>query len=155
MTTVTQRQAVYNAISSIKTVDETTQTVLTKDESLKVKAILVEGFTNGEIAIDPTYNMSKINTYASGLISNWIKKDSRLNGGVKFQIKNPGSRAGSTDKSVAALKALLKQIGENHEKTAEVKEAIAKRVAEIKPGKAKPTIDAELLPEDLRVLLNS
>jgi len=45
---------------------------------------------------------AKLRSYCSGLQSNWLRKDTRLNGGVKYVAKNPGSRAGSTDPKALA-----------------------------------------------------
>src|SRR5665213_1962213 len=47
--------------------------------------------------------------YVPGMVSNWIRKDLRLNGGEKYETKNPGSRAGQGDDQLKNLKALKAQ----------------------------------------------
>lgn len=153
-----QGQAVFNTLTSLYLEQNGTaftneSPMTSKDFDLaKAKAILVEGFTKGEIDISPDFDMTKITSYVGGLINNWMRKDLKLNGNVKYEAKNPGSRAGSGDKQAAALKALMKQIGEKHEKYTEVKAAYEARLAEIKP-KSQVQIDANLLPDDLKFLV--
>jgi hypothetical protein len=87
----------------------------------------------------------------SGLQSNWLRKDKRLNGGVKYQAQNPGSRVGSTDPQVKALRALIKTQSDEI-KIAEIQSFIDKRLAEIKPNKS-VTIDVNALPAELQHLV--
>jgi hypothetical protein len=96
----------------------------------------------------------KMRVYASGLVNNWFRKDKRLNGGVKHEAANPGSRAGSGDEQLKALKAFRATKTD----AAELKlidEAIATRKAEIAQTKAVVLTDEQiaLIPESLRSLL--
>ena len=50
--------------------------------------------------------IEKMRSYASGLVNNWFRKDIRLNGGMKYEVKNPGSRQGAGDQQLKALKTL-------------------------------------------------
>ena len=98
---------------------------------------------------------AKIKTYTNGLVSNWLRKDTRLNGGVKHQIKNPGSRAGSGDEVIKNLKRLASTLS-NPEQLAAVQAEIDKRLAQLKAEKAKNVeIDMSLIPVDLQHLINS
>jgi len=125
-----------------------------------VQAILCEGFRGGTIEFEATpsnkeklANPSKLSAYVSGLISNWVRKDTRLNGGDKYVAKNPGSRTGQSDEQMKTLRALKKQFA-GTDKEALVDAQIEKRKAEIAAAKTKTValtpeqIDA--LPADVR-----
>jgi hypothetical protein len=161
-----QREATYNAIVTVLSNSNVTfqsgsdvKSVLTSEHKKKVKEILMTGFKNGTIASTPDFISTKMSSdselskYCSGLISNWIKKDSRLNGNTKYQVVNKGLRAGSGDSQVKELRKLLKATsGTDAEQ--EVTEALNARLAQIKATKS-PTsqIDIDSLPENLRHLV--
>lgn len=95
----------------------------------------------------------KFKTYTIGLVNNWLRKDTRLNGGEKYVTKNPGSRAGTGDQTIKALRA-LKSTLTDADQIKLVDEEIAKRVKEIEAEKAKSvTINVEALPEAFRHLV--
>lgn len=166
MSTTTQKEATYNAIKSVLKVNNVSfedgqdvSELLTTDLKKEVRSVLFEGFRAGEIAQSDTFisntlhDNSALNRYCTGLISNWTKKDRRLNGGVKHIIKNPGSRAGQGDEQVKELRKLLKQVA-GTKAEAQVKEALDARLAEVKASKAtKVEINVEALPENLRHLV--
>jgi hypothetical protein len=85
------------------------------------------------------------------LVSNWQRKDTRLNGGDKYETKNPGSRTGSQDEQVKAMRNLLKTQTDPAIK-AQIQKAIEERLAEIKP-ESKVEINVEALPEHFRHLV--
>ena len=94
--------------------------------------------------------------YVSGLVNNWVRKNKEFNCGNTYAAKNPGSRAGSTDPQMKALKTLLSQLGEDDATAiAEVKSAIEARKAEIKPATAVKPINVDALPEHLKGLVTS
>ena len=86
------------------------------------------------------------------MVSNWIRKDLRLNGGEKYETKNPGSRAGQGDDQLKNLKALKAQ---HPEHATEIDVEIAKRVAELGLAKKKNTVTVDLdkIPAELRAQL--
>jgi len=97
-----------------------------------------------------------LRNYVTGLITNWFNKDPQLNGGSKYQAKNPGSRAGSSDaqlKEMRLLKKHLETIG-NTEGIARVEEAIQARIAELRTEKAPtlPEVSTDNLPDFLKDL---
>lgn len=125
----------------------------TKEQRAQVNNILLEGFRSGKVGYDGDFNALEEKdqkSYVSGLQSNWLRKDRRLNGNVEYQPKNPGSRAGSNDASIKAMRALLETKSDPTEK-AEIQSFIDKRLAEIKPSKT-VTINVDDLPEELRYL---
>ena len=70
-----------------------------------------------------------------------------MNGGVQYTAKNPGSRAGSGDQALRALRALFSTLTTDEDKV-EVQGYIDARIAELNVAKA-PTIDFSVLPADL------
>jgi hypothetical protein len=139
MSKQTQREAVYNAVSGVLSeagikVEGDVSTHMTRELRSQVNNILFEAFRKGTIALDKEFTDSELKSYVSGLQSNWLRKDKRLNGGVAYVVQNPGSRAGSGD-------------GEK----AEVQSHIDTRLGEIKASKAKTSksIDYSALPTEL------
>ena len=159
MSKMNQKEATFNAIvtvlknAGIEFVENVTvaKSVMSKEHRAQVNAILFAGFREGKIEIDePKSDDSDLKQYVSGLQSNWLNKDKRLNGGVQYAAKNPGSRSGSTDPQVKALKALLAQTQDTEGK-AEIQGYLDARLKAIGVSKAKETVvDFSALPEALR-----
>ena len=161
-----QRTATYNAIKSVLELygvsfkdKMDTQEVLTSEMKKEIKTILFEGFRSGSISYKPAFastklnNDSELNKYCGGLVSNWTKKDRRLNGDVKYVVKNPGSRAGQGDEQVRELRKLLKTVA-GTDAEAEVQKTLNARVAEVKATKTPAvTINVDALPEHLKHLV--
>jgi hypothetical protein len=165
-----QREATFQAITTVLsnsgvnfTSGEDVKSVLTSEHKKKVREILVSGLKDGSITSTPEF-MSKMSTdtdlskYTSGLISNWIKKDPRLNGNKKHQSSGGNSssnRVGNSDSQVKELKKLLKAtVGTDSEQ--EVAEALNARINELKVNKtsrAKSSISVESIPENLQHLV--
>lgn len=156
-----QKEAVFSAVCSVLNQDSFDEAVeLTKEERATVIEIVTQGFANGEVelseAAQSKYDSdSKLKTYTNGLVSNWLRKDKRLNGGVKHTIKNPGSRAGAGDAILKNLK-LFKSTLTDAEHIAAVDQEIEKRMEQLKAERAKKVeIDMTLIPADLQDLVNS
>ena len=156
MSKVTQKEAVFNAVTSvlnesnIEVSDGTDiNTLMNKELRSQVNAILFEGFRNETVELDKEFTDSDLKGYVSGLQSNWLRKDKRLNGGTQYVAKNPGSRVGSSDPSLKAMRTLLSTLTSETDKV-EVQAAIDNRIAEIQISKVKAvSIDASVLPADL------
>ena len=160
-----QKDAIYVAVTNVLSDNGVhfedgmnASELLTKEFRQSVHGIIAEGFTSNDIEFADTpanqaklADETKLSSYVSGLISNWLRKDTRLNGGVVYQPKNPGSRIGSTDPQLKALRGLLKQFeGTNADKAAKIQEQIDARVSEIQVDRAKKVdIDYSALPEGL------
>lgn len=142
--TMSQKEAVFSAISAVLAEagiplneGESISPVFTRELRAQVTNILVEGFNAGTIVLDkPFATDGELRTYCSGLQSNWLRKDSRLNGGIAYKAKNPGSRAGSGDASLKAMRLLLAGVTDTAERQ-EIQTFIDSRVAEVKV-KSKP-----------------
>jgi hypothetical protein len=156
MSKMSQKEAVFQAVNSVLkesgiSVEEGTNvnTHMTKELRAQVNSILFEGFKSGSIEIEREFSDSDLKAYVSGLQSNWLRKDKRLNGGTSYIAKNPGSRVGSSDPQLKAMRTLLSTLTTEEEK-AEVQGYIDARVQEINASKAKKvTIDYNSLPADL------
>jgi hypothetical protein len=143
---VSQKQAVFSAVTNVCSPNDDGSFTPTKEQRAQVNLILFEGFKAGTIECEREYTDSELKAYVSGLQSNWLRKDKTLNGGVQYVAKNPGSRAGSTDPQIKAMRLLLSTKSEPSER-AEIQAFIDKRVAEIKPAKS-----TELTAEQIAVL---
>lgn len=168
-----QKEATYNAVISafenagISFEDgQNAKESLTTEMRSEVRDTLFTQFRNGDVSYSEEFAATKLNDdselkkYVAGLLSNWLKKDRRLNGDVKYQIQNPGSRAGQGDDQVKALRQLIKQLsstGPNTEGLAEAKEALSARQAELAANKAVKNnpINVDAIPEGLRHLVKT
>jgi hypothetical protein len=155
-----QKEAVFTAITSVLSdsgikVEESQNVapLLTREIRGRVTNILVEGFRSGTVSLDkPFESDSDLRTYCSGLTSNWLRKDTRLNGGMKYIAKNPGSRVGSSDASLTAMRNLLKQQSDPAVR-ADIQSHIDARVDSIKASrKPAKTVNVADLPAELQYL---
>lgn len=144
MKVMSQRAAVFAAICSVTGQESfDTQVVLSDEQRGAVMDILCEGFKSKSIELADTESNreklasnSELRKYVSGLVSNWLRKDENLNGGVKYTPKNPGSRAGQGDEQIKNLKALRATFHSDPAKQALIDKAIEKRQNEIAAEKA-------------------
>lgn len=131
--------------------------VLTDEDRAKVRQLIVAGFKAGhiEMAADSKEKYMSddkaLANYTSGLVNNWIRKAPEFNGGSKYQAKNPGARAGSTDEQIAEMTKLLKSTNDPKVKQT-IQSEIDKRKAELFYAK-QPQIDSSKLPASLRHLV--
>jgi hypothetical protein len=129
--------------------------VLTKSDKDQAVALISKGFLAGQIDMsqegkDKYFGDEKeLKKYVVGLVNNWVRKATEFNGSIKYEIKNKGSRTGSGDEQIKALKELLKQTTDS-EVRAEIQAAINDRTEEIKP---KTEINIDALPVHLRHLV--
>lgn len=156
---VSQKAGVFAAVCLVLGEDNVNRLVeLTKDQRKQVIGFVTDGIMDGEIEFSAEAKVKyatrdDVLGYVNGMVSNWLRKDLRLNGGSKYETKNPGSRAGSGDEVLKNLKALKTTLTDESHKKA-VDEEIAKRTAEIAATKSKTvTIDLDKIPEGLRHLI--
>lgn len=156
-----QKEAVFNATSSIINLEAGVRVldVITDAQNAHVVEIVAAGIANGEVDFS-TEARAKYNTpdlikkYVIGMVNNWYRKDTRLNGGSKYEAKNPGSR--STDPVVKTLRQLLKtdKVTNDPEAKAAIEAEIEQRLADSKPKQVKEaTIDMTLVPEHIANLV--
>ena len=146
---VSQKEAVFNAVTNVcGSASDGSALNPSRDERSQISTILFEGFRSGSVQLDREFNDTELKNYISGLMSNWLRKDKRLNGNVTYVAKNPGSRQGSGDEQLKALRALMSSLTDEADR-AEVQAHIDARVAELSAAK-KMSINFNALPIELR-----
>jgi len=154
---LTQKEVVYNAVLSIMGSDFKVGMNCGEwfksrpDAKAKLHATVLEAFSSGSCGIKNAQDDMKV--YVSGLISNHLKKDVRINGGEKYTAKNPGSRAGIVDPQVREARRLLKTLEEGSKGYARTEAFINARISELKASKLADCIDTDALPEELKDLV--
>jgi hypothetical protein len=154
---LSQKDAVFNAIQSVfsqagKSIDG--KISLTKEERATVTQIVTAGIEEGSVSFSDESRVkypttADVKGYVSGMVGNWLTKDKRLNGGSKYQAKNPGSRTGQGDDVMRNLKALRDQLT-NSEHIEAVEEKIKERTNELNAAKTKKVeVDFSQIPADL------
>jgi hypothetical protein len=128
---------------------------LTSDDKSKIVSMICQGFIDGRVEMSQEgkdkylSNPTELRKYTVGLLNNWMRKAPELNQGFAYQVKNPGSRKGSGDETLKALRELFKITTDATVKS-EIQAAIDERLNEIKP---KVEINLSALPEHLRHLV--
>lgn len=152
---MSQKEIVYNAITSLVEIEDHS-VELTKEQKTKVMDIVaVELRKQGQISeeADAKYPGEDLRKkYVPGLVNNWMRKDTRINGGSKYVAKNPGSRAGCGDEKLKEMKKLEKQFEATGDETRLdiIRTAIEARKKQLAAEKAKQVaIDLSVLPSDL------
>lgn len=148
---MTQGEAVFQAVRAVfpeGKVPPTTE--WNSEQKEKVHTAILQMFQAGLVSKNSGgSDEATLMKYIPGLTNNWVRKDTRLNGGTQYVPKNPGSRTGSGDEKLKNLKALLSLVTDPEAKQA-VQEEINKRQAELKP---KLVVDISKIPESLRHLV--
>lgn len=155
-----QKEAVFNAIVELFGHDGQSAFEATKEQRAQIIEMVTTGISNGTVEFSADAKAkydteAKVKGYVSGMVSNWLRKDTRLNGGEKYVTKNPGSRAGAGDEVLKNLKAFKTTLGDDEAAIAAVDAEIEKRQAFLKSQKQKEVkINIDLLPEELKHLVN-
>lgn len=159
MSNLTQRESVFQAICEVLGFDGfDTVVMLSKDDKAKVNTIVTDAIMAKVVDFSDEARIKystadKVSGYVNGMITNWLKKDPRLNGGVKYVAKNPGSRAGQGDSTLKELKKLMTIVSDADQRVA-IEAAIETRKSEIATEKAKTvTLDLTKIPDDLKAKL--
>ena len=156
---LSQGAAVYAAVIQVLgTIEGNVGEALTKVQRTEVNQIVCGFFRDGTTGFRPSEandaklrDDSKLGAYVSGLVSNWIRKDKRLNGGVQYVAKSTGNRGDATLKNLRLLLGNYEVDTEEHQAVAE---AIEAREAELATSRAKQvTPDMSKIPADLKATL--
>lgn len=150
MVKMNQKEAVFQAVINVTGFEGEGICTPSKEQRAMISQILVQGFKSESIELDRAYSETELKSYVSGLLSNWLRKDKRLNGGTQYVAKNPGSRAGASDPTLKAMRALLSTLTPGTSDYSEVESEISKHVATIQAAKQTKVIDFNALPEALR-----
>lgn len=159
MAKYSQKEAVYLAISSFmqendRQFDNGDKLDLSSEDRKTIVTMIVAAIDIGDMefsveAAAKHNTPEKIRNYSTGLLSNWLRKDERLNGGAKHSIKNPGSRIGQDDDVVKTLKQLKKELT-NIREIAAVDGEIEARLEWLRNEKQKSVlIDKSSIPKHL------
>jgi hypothetical protein len=148
---VTQKEAVFQAVVNVCGTQDGAYTP-SREQRAQINSILFEGFRAGTIQLEREFNDTELKAYVSGLQSNWLRKDKRLNGNTTYVAKNPGTRQGSGDAQLKAMRALISTLTDQSDKD-EVQKHIDARIAELSKAKVKH-IDFSALPADLAAKFN-
>lgn len=148
---MTQNEAVYMAVLGV--VGDVDGKITPNEAQLKeVYAAMMTSFKAGQWTKNSGgQEEAAVLKYIPGLVNNHLRKDLRLNGGTKYETKRPGSRSGSGDESVKAMRTLLSVTSDPAAKQ-QIQAAIDERIASLKP---KTEIKVDALPEALRHLVPS
>ena len=142
-----QKEAVYVAYTtalSDRNIDFTTPANLAPEVLSAVRKDMREniasGIVDGSISCEkPEYraDLKAAGTYASGLVSNWFKKDTRLTGGVKYEAQTTRGPV-TRDEKLKALKSakLAAESANDMELLTKIESLHASRVAELESEKA-------------------
>jgi hypothetical protein len=154
-----QNDAVFGAVCAVLGNDKFEQAVeLTKEQRDTVVSIVVDGIVNGTVDFSAEAKAkydtpAKVKSYTTGMVSNHLRKDKRLNGNIKYEIQKPGSRAGQGDDQLKAMRALRSKLSDP-EQIALVDAEIAARTEAIRAAKVKTVeINISSIPEHLRHLV--
>jgi hypothetical protein len=130
--------------------------LMTENDRSKTVDMICKGFLEGEVEMSDEGKAkyftqpTELRKYVVGLVNNWLRKAPELNGGQKYQVKNPGSRAGSGNETIKALKQLL-TITDDQDARRAIEAEIASQLETIKP---KVEINFDAIPAHLRHLLD-
>ena len=122
MAKYSQKEAVYTAVTSYLTdkgrsLDDV---ILSSEDRKTIVTMLVRTIEVGDVemsieAANKYDTADKIRGYSIGLLSNWLRKDARLNGGKKHKKKNPSIKLGQDDEVIKDLKSIRKLLTQKHE----------------------------------------
>lgn len=146
---ITQGEAVFQAVFEVVGGNIDGKVSLTEAQRDAVEAKVLMAFQEGRTVHAKNPDEAALRKYIPGLVNNWLRKDTRLNGGTKYETKKPGSRSGSGDESIKAMRQLLSVTTDPTART-QIQTAIDERVASLKP---KTEINTAALPEALRHLV--
>jgi hypothetical protein len=129
---------------------------LTKEQTSKVLDIISielvkqNQIKSNNIPKDPSIVRVK---YASCVLNDALRKMTSLNGGVKYEAKNPGSR--TKDAKLEALNYAKTLVNGDEDKLALIQAQYDARLAELNKAKAKveKTVDMSVLGEDFLAIL--
>lgn len=154
-----QKESVFSATMTVTQEDGVSFTnalEIPKASKDKIVNLVTESIINGDTefsaeAHEKHTTPDAVRKYVVGLVNNWFRKDTRLNGGSKYVAKNPGSRAGMMDPQIRELKKLLDL---HPEAKTDIEAAITARQTELNAAKVKEVVvNADLIPDSLKGLL--
>jgi len=139
---------------------------VTEEQRREIVSLMLEGFISGEVVLAQRSagkldDDKALRSYASSVVANWFNKAPQINGGGKYEAKNPGSRTNPQIKQATEVLKNLIASGAEETKIVEVKNFIANVRAEMVASKPAKTprqnkakqLDLSSIPEHLRALV--
>ena len=156
MQQVSQKDAVFNAIKSLLndkgiSLSDTEPVKLSLEERKIVVSILIESVIDGSMvmsaeAVSKFHTPEKLRNYVTSLLSNWLRKDARLNGGLK-QNKTLLKKNGNT--------AIIKKLKKLKSKLTNPLEIVkVQKEIDLKLQENLVHINMDLIPKHLKYLLD-
>jgi hypothetical protein len=134
-----QKQIVHNAIMAFLQENgfslENKKVELTHNDRKTIVTMIVTAIDSGDMHLSAAARAKhdtpkKIRNYSTGLLSNWLRKDHRINGGLRHKTKNPGSKANQDDEIIKSLKSMRKLLS-NHKEILAVDNEISLRIKQL------------------------
>jgi hypothetical protein len=134
-----QKQVVHNAIMAFLQENglslNDNKVELTHNDRKTIVTMIMAAIDSGDMHLSVTAlakhdTPKKIRNYSTGLLSNWLRKDHRINGGLKHKIKNPGSKANQDDEVIKSLKSIRKLLS-NHKEILAIDAEISLRIKQL------------------------
>ncbi|CAB4125367.1 hypothetical protein UFOVP53_120 [uncultured Caudovirales phage] len=166
---VSQKDSVVNEVKAILgsnfSSSVSVRDQLTDDQLDIIKNNVFQGIINGSISYTKELSDEKeVFKYASGMVSNYLRKAKELNGGVTYVPS--ATTSGSRDAQLSELNKLLKSYTEGSDEFNQISEAVEARKAAItlektstikekKKSKEFESINMDALPEGLKNLASS
>lgn len=156
-----QKEVVFTAVTAVIGVTDGEQVKLTADQRSQIVKIITDAILSGDMSMKDAakekYSTEKsARKYANELLSNWLKKDTRLNGGAKYQSKRSPALK-SVDSVLANLMVLLQNIRKDPDADPTAEASVLKEIEDrkVELGLIKrPEIDVEALPAHLRSMVD-
>lgn len=149
-----QKDACYKVITSMVEVVDSKAT-MTREQISEAAEKLTAMTIAGEVEVKS--QQDDLPKYWRGTVRNWLRRDTRLNGGVKDEPKF--KRGPKESKEIKATKAFIAKLEQDPEQNAERLEransVLEKLLAEAAKEKAKKAYDVNDLPEELQALIAS
>jgi hypothetical protein len=163
---ISQKEAVFLATTSLMAEanielpeGQGVKSILNKTHKAAVVAIITQGLMDGSVDFSDSAK-AKYETkeavagYTSGMVDNHWRKDTRINGGAKYEAKNPGLRAGGGDEELKNLRLLKKSFADDPTQVELIDVEIERRLGEIKATKTTTQpVDFDAIPEEVRARL--
>lgn len=166
-----QRDGVFKAVQEVIGQDSFSErVVLTSDQRKRVIDLVTNGIILDEVNMSDNAKLTydtpeKIKSYVASLVSDCVRKDTRMNGGSKYTPTKPGTRTGSKDEQIQAMRAARKSfvISGDAEKVRIIDEEITNRIKTLqasKPASSPKTktpktisVDLSMIPAELKASL--
>ena len=155
-----QKDAVFRTVrdvlknNNVQFVPSSTDARELLDKQLR-KAVIESLIMDFESCQIPLHSKQKnLKDYVAGFVSNWLRKDPRLNGGLRHEDKKPGSRKGSQDPIIKNLRLVQSTLAPGTEAYIATQQRIDSRLLEIKKSQL-PNIDSSTIPADLQKYIPS